>query len=48
MKEIKNEVKKEWATPSLNSSLIMDETKGAAPPPFTGSDGGSFPNMYAS
>ncbi len=27
---------------------IKDLTQTNAPPPFTGNDGGSFPNMYAS
>ena len=41
--------KKAYHTPKLSSfGNMADLTQTNAPPPFTGNDGGSFPNNYGS
>lgn len=40
---------KEYHTPKLRKfGNVSDLTLTNAPPPFSGNDGGSFPNFYAS
>lgn len=41
--------KEVYHSPQLGKlGKVVDLTFTSAPPPFSGSDGGSFPNMYAS
>ena len=40
--------KKEWQTPTLNSSLIADETKANSSNGNPTGDGGGSPNNYTS
>ncbi len=41
--------KKAYHTPKFNTyGNIAELTQTSSPPPFSGNDGGSFPNNYAS